>query len=516
MLPEKVIAYLQENYLKTRKPFCFLITSEYKLKQVWGGIDPLAICNLEEGDTVLDNAPFLLGTLTNQIQVLPFISNARGDVFEVHTVPAAEDHFVVILDAREEHSALQHTQQVANEDRLLGANQRKLIQRQSELIGDLIEAKSELDHRQREAERSNAEKNEFIAMMSHEFRTPLASIINYADLALDHNATASDIRKSSEAVARASRHLASLVDTVLDEAKFESERAVKETPFEAISMVNDLATIMAPLAAEKELSFAAYLSESVPKFLYADEVCLRQILVNLLGNAVKYTNAGGVKLNIDWLQGNLQATVVDTGPGISAADQERIFQAFERGNDTGSDVSGTGLGLAISMNLVKQMEGRLDIKSSAGEGCLIQVSVPASIAENLDISETILPTHAAKLNATKPASILICDDDEDMLELYEYYLHRAGYGLILAKDASEAVAKTLAYFPDMVLMDIFTPKMNGREAAERLRKAGFSNPILAVTANNIEGDEYEIFNDGLRKPFQMPELLRKIQKHMAS
>ena len=171
-----------------------------------------------------------------------------------------------MLDASEDHHALRDTQQLANEDRLQGANQRKLIERQSELIADLVEAKSELDHRQREAERSNAEKNEFIAMMSHEFRTPVASIINYADLALDQKATASDIRKSSEAIGRASRHLASLVETVLDDAKLESEHALKKTPFEVMSMVSDLSTIMAPLAAEKGLSFAAFLADSVPSF----------------------------------------------------------------------------------------------------------------------------------------------------------------------------------------------------------------------------------------------------------
>jgi len=514
MLPEQAVTYLQEEYLKSRKPFCFLVNSEYQLKQVWGGLDPLAICNLNEGDDVLDKAPFLLGALSDQIQILPFVSNARGDVFEVHTVPSAGDHFVVILDASTEHRALQSVQQVANEDRLLGVNQRKLIQRQSELIADLIETKSELDHRQREAERSNAEKNEFIAMMSHEFRTPVASIINYADLALDCNASPSDIRKSSEAISRASRHLASLVDTVLDDARFETERAVKKIPFEVVSMVGDLSTIMAPLAAEKGLSFAAFLADSVPRFLYADEVRLRQILVNLLGNAVKYTSVGGVKLSVEWFDGNLQATVVDSGPGISKEDQVRVFQAFERGNDANAQASGTGLGLAITMNLIKQLQGEIEIDSSLGEGCTIRMNTPASIAENLDISETILPTHATKFNAAKPASILICDDDEDMLELYEYYLHRAGYGLILARDAREAVAKALAYSPDMVLMDIFTPKMNGREAAQQLRKAGFTNAILAVTANNTDGAEYDIFNDSLRKPFQMPALLEKIQKHL--
>ena len=509
MLPKQVVTYLKQEYLR-RRPFCFLVDSEYRLKQAWVGLDPLSICDLSEGDDTLDKAPFLLGALSERVQVLPFVSTAQGDVFEVHTIPSEVDHFVVVLDASEDHHALRDTQQLANEDRLQGANQRKLIERQSELIADLVEAKSELDHRQREAERSNAEKNEFIAMMSHEFRTPVASIINYADLALDQKATASDIRKSSEAIGRASRHLASLVETVLDDAKLESEHALKKTPFEVMSMVSDLSTIMAPLAAEKGLSFAAFLADSVPSFLYADEVSLRQILVNLLGNAVKYTNQGSVRLNIDWESGNLKATVVDTGPGISSADQAKIFQAFERGSDANAQAAGTGLGLAITMDLIKRMDGELNISSFIGEGCTIQMDVPAAIAEGVDVGEAILPTHAAKLNSSEPTSILICDDDEDMLELYQYYLHRAGYGLILAKDARDAVVKTLAYSPDIVLMDIFTPTMNGHEAAKELREAGFSNPIIAVTGTKVSEAEKKVFNDYLRKPFQMSELLEKI------
>ena len=514
-LPDEIIEYLQSDYLSKRRPFCFLIDAEYKLGQIWGEIELPAFQALETGDNMLDRAPFLLGTLGAEIEVLPFVTNSDGDIFEVHTLPHGDRHLVVILDASHEHAFLQARQQTANEVRLLHASQQKLISRQRDLIGDLIEAKSELDHRRREAERNNETQSRFIAMMSHEFRTPLASIINYSDLALDEGATAKDVRRSGEAIARASRHLTSLVDTVLDEARLEAGRVqITEVPFDVHMLVDDMAAIMAPLAAEKGLAFAAYLGDTVPPCLLADVVFLRQILINLLGNAVKFTDAGGVTLRINWQQDTLNATIVDTGPGIELADQERIFQAFERGGDMTSGVPGAGLGLAISLDLARLMRGQISLESEFGSGCTISVSVPAPAVERRDRSDTILPQPAEEFRASRPSSILLCDDDEDMLALSEYYLHRAGYGLILARDGLEAVEKALAYSPDLILMDINTPRLSGSDAATRLREAGFTNPILALTASDIRQIKNDSFTASLRKPIQMPELLAQIKQHL--
>lgn len=515
MLPNQIKSYLQSVYLSKRRPFCFLVNSECQLQQFWGEIDASVFETLELGENMFDRAPFLFGTLNTEIEVLPFVTNSEGDVFEVHTIPHGDLHFVVLLDASQELLSQQTKQQTANEVRLLHASQEKLIDRQRQLISDLVEAKSELDHRRREAERNNARKNEFIAMMSHEFRTPLAAIINYSDLALDEKATAIDIRKSGEAIARASRHLGSLVDTVLDDAKLEASREqITEVPFEVRTLIDDLAAVMAPLAAEKGLAFAAYLAENVPPTLLADVVFLRQVLINLLANAVKYTDTGGVTLNICWLLGDLNITVVDTGSGIKTADQERIFQAFERGSDTSLTTQGAGLGLAISLNLAHLMHGRIDIESKVGSGSKISLSVPAPEVEGHSDENTIMPTPTEELHASRPASILICDDDEDMIALCEYYLHRAGYGLILAQDGLEAVEKVLANEPDLVLMDINTPRLNGLDAAVRLRKAGFHNPILAMTASDMSQIQSDCFTDSLRKPFQMPELLAQIKQYL--
>jgi DNA-binding response OmpR family regulator len=142
------------------------------------------------------------------------------------------------------------------------------------------------------------------------------------------------------------------------------------------------------------------------------------------------------------------------------------------------------------------------------------VSIPAVVPEAGFEEEQVLPEPAQEYCANRPATILLCDDDEDLLTLAEYYLQRAGYGLLLARDGEEAVDKTLAYGPDLVLMDINIPRLRGSDAAAQLRKSGFSGPIVALTASDIRRLDNEDFTDSLRKPIQMPRLLAEIQSHI--
>ena len=513
--PEDIVEYLQSDFEKRRRPFCFLIDAEYLLQDWWGDAALYGFDELNVGDDMLNRAPYLLGYLSASGFVLPFMTTANSRTVDVHVVVNGALFYVIVTDATHEHDFHQQRQQITNDVRLLHRQQDKLIKRQRDLIGELVEAKTELDHRRREAERNIEKKSEFIAMMSHEFRTPLASIINYADLALEKDTSVSDIRKSAEAIARASHHMNSLVDTVLDEARLEAGRMqLSEQPFALSVLFDDLAAIMAPLAAEKGLSFATYLHEGVPEVIRADDVCLRQILINLLGNAVKFTDTGGVRLDISWTAGQLRATVSDTGPGIALQDQERLFRAFERGQDADVRKPGSGLGLAITLELAKLMHGSLDLSSQPGAGCKVSITVPASIVETELEEDPILPEPAEEFRALRPATILLCDDDEDLLVLAEYYLHRAGYGLLLARDGQEAVEKALAYRPDLVLMDINTPRLSGADAASQLRKAGFTAPIVALTASDVRKLNSGDFTGSLRKPIQMPRLLAQIQAHI--
>lgn len=510
-LPSQIVDYLQHDLLGGARPFCFLIDANYRLVDAWGDGERYRLAGLERGTDMLAHAPYLLGSLGETIQKLENIEADNGANFHLHAIPDEAGHYVVLLDAQTEHDTLRQKQQSVNELRLVHAQQHKLIERQRELISELVETRSELDHHRREVERGSANKSRFIAMMSHEFRTPLASIINYSELAAEQDADDNTIQKSIEAISRSARHLTSLVEAVLDDARLDAGYLeLQEHDFSLHGLLSDLAAMMAPLAAEKGLSFATQIDADVPESIRADEVRLRQILINLLGNAVKYTIDGSVRLIVSHAEGRLVVTVSDTGPGISPTNQERVFQAFERGSRT--DASGAGLGLTITLRLAKLMGGEITLDSLPGEGCTASLHVPVAEASGERVqSSELLPTPGEDSVATKPLSILICDDDEDMIALIEHYLHRSGYGLVTTSDSSEAIAKTLKYDPDLVLMDCNVPGIGGVDAAALLRQRGYDKPIVALTASQLTDAEKDAFTMYFRKPAPMPELLGAIK-----
>ena len=512
-LPTAVIEKLQGDFVAEARPFCFLVDADFKLIETWGDGTWAGIDALPAGSDMLRQAPYLLGALGSEPQRLNYVSTAADVVVHILTMPHNDNFYCVLLDAGQSHDFLQDRQQAANELRLLHASQQKLIARQRDLITELVEAKAELDHHRRDIERSSAGKSRFIAMMSHEFRTPLASIVNYSDLALEDGTSAAQIRKSVEAIGRSGRHLTSLVEAVLDEARLDAGQIqLRERNFDLHNLLDDLAAMLAPLAAEKGLAYATFVDADVPRHIRADDVCLRQILTNLLGNAVKYTEDGGISLYVTYHGGNLVATVSDTGPGISIEDQERIFRAFERGDEHADTRTGAGLGLTITLHLAKLMRGEISLDSLPGQGCTVSVHIPASAAEETSSTESALRAPAEDTFATEAVSVLVCDDDEDMLALLEHYLHRSGYGLITAANSSDALDKTLAYEPDIVLMDVNLPGMGGVEAARTLRDRGYAAPIVAITASKLDDAQQSVFTRYFRKPAAMPELLAEIKK----
>ncbi|MBU2676089.1 MAG: hybrid sensor histidine kinase/response regulator, partial [Gammaproteobacteria bacterium] len=437
-LPPHVVSYLQNEFLAQTQPFCFLIDENYRLLESWGESDWCGLSEIRPAADMRKHVPFLFGMSVGEVQKFDFVELPGRVIVTVHVIPDDGQCYVVLLDARQGHASTQSQQQSVNELRLMHTRQNKLIGRQRDLISELVEAKSELDHHRREAERISENKSRFIAMMSHEFRTPLASIINYAELAGEAGTSSNDVQKSIETISRSAKHLTSLIEAVLDDASLDAGQVeLVEHDFSIVDLLNDMAAMMAPMAAEKGLSFATYLDPDLPKMIHADEVRLRQILINLLGNAVKYTHDGGVKLTTTYNVGRLVVTISDTGPGISIEDQERVFRAFERGSGQGE--TGAGLGLTITLRLVELMGGEVSLDSMPGEGCTVSVHVPVTACEDGPSAKVpILPTPSDDTIAAKPLSILICDDDEDMVALVEHYLHRSGYGLITSSDSSEA------------------------------------------------------------------------------
>ncbi len=513
--PVEVVEFLENEFRDSTKPFCILINGDGHLVDQWGDAQWCEHEDLEIGDDVLERDPFLHGCLDQTSLRLDFVSLKPGLVAHVRILPAQRGHYAILLDAREEHDSIRQKQQTANELKLLHIGQRKLIARQRDLIAGLVEARAELDHRRKEAERVSRSRGRFIAMMSHEFRTPIASIVNYSDLALGAGVSSEELVKSVEAISRSGRHLASLVDAVLDEARLDAgQAALNDSDFDLYALLDDLTGMMAPLAAEKGLAFATRVDPDVPEFMHADHTRLRQILINLLGNAVKFTEQGGVELAVSFSNEHLAAVVHDTGPGIDLKDQERVFTAFERGTGSDDRAAGVGLGLTISMQLATLMGGDVSLDSAAGKGCTVSVHVPVSspVGRSQSDSTAFGAAPSEETAAEKATSVLLCDDDEDMIALVEHYLLRAGYGLMTAGDGEEAIEKALSFSPDLVLLDVNIPGMSGIDAAGQLRDRGYGGPIVALTASRLSRDEEGAFTRCFRKPAPMSELLADIKR----
>ncbi|MEO1575473.1 MAG: ATP-binding protein, partial [Pseudomonadota bacterium] len=355
-LPAPVQDYLMSLLAQRQAPLTAEVDSEWRLLSLHG--DEQLLGELTIGSDLRDALPFLHGQDAFDCFVLPMMNLDAERVFNIHGVPGDDRAYVLFLPADEEHNARRDLQQKANEVRLLNHRQKRLVEQ-------LSVAKAALEARERDLVRANDIKARFIAGISHEFRTPLTAILGYAELIEEGTSAASETSEVDahiRSVSRAARHLLSMVDNILDQARLEDGQVVlNPQPIVLRDLVDDLTATLAPLAAARFLGFAAFVDPAVPTTVRTDGTRIRQILLNLLGNAIKFTEEGDVRLDIGWDDGTLTCTVTDTGPGIAEEDQQSIFDAFSRGR--GSDqVRGVGLGLNITQRLCGLLGGRVELE----------------------------------------------------------------------------------------------------------------------------------------------------------
>ena len=512
--PAAVQAYLDDWIQNDAKPLCCRISRDYTLEEMHGDASSHGLDGLSIGDDLRAVAPFLEDYGWDTNVVLPLVSSVEGFASHVHLIPYGDDRLVVYLDAREEFVNKQRSQQATNEARLLNYRQNRLLE-------ELIDAKAELDGRRREAEENSRRKSEFIASMSHEFRTPLTAVIGYTRLMRRHDGLDSALSEKIKAVERASDHLLSLVENLLDQARLEAGGVeIRRTVTDLRRMLEDLSMVLAPLAAEKGLCFEISAAPSVPSFVEIDELRFRQILLNLLGNAIKFTESGSVKLSLTWADGGLEALVEDTGPGIPEADQKRIFEAFQRSEGERRN-PGAGLGLTIALTLAELMGGEIQIRSTLGTGTAVSVRLPAGSISGPTIDASGLLRRKDEAGAhAQSAHILLAEDDEEIVRLVTMHLEGAGYRVSAASNGRRAVDAALEESPDLIVMDVGMPVLDGPTAARELRDKGYTGPILALTGSElVENPEFALacgFSDYLKKPFHVPELLSTLVRMLLS
>ena len=339
------------------------------------------------------------------------------------------------------------------------------------------------------AEESNRLKGQFLAHMTHELRTPLTAILGFNNINWKSETLTREERiGNGEVIDRNSRHLLALINSILDQAKLEAGqiRIVKQ-PENLRALVNDVMATMLPLVSGKPVTLEAVFDEQVPEVVEIDAFRIRQILLNLLSNAVKFTSKGSVKVVVSWEPGQVSMKVIDTGPGMSAEQLNRIFVPFQQANDTdAARFGGTGLGLTISKELASLMGGNIGVESSVGVGTRFLLNIPAAASPEaaLSVQEDMRPVAIGPklMNGV----VMIAEDADDLRGLAVIYLKRFGLSVLQAKNGREAVDLALEHVPDVVLMDMEMPVLHGLEAVRELRGAGFGRPILAMTAHGGE------------------------------
>ncbi|UZR29186.1 PAS domain S-box protein [Methylococcus mesophilus] len=377
------------------------------------------------------------------------------------------------------------------------------------------------------AEAANRAKSIFLANMSHELRTPLNAILGFSGLMRKDPSLPESQRQYLDIVNRSGEHLLTLINDVLDMAKIEAGRVqLENAPFDLGLLMRDTMDMMKLRAQEKGLLLLTEQSSQFPRYVVGDEARLRQVLINLVGNAIKFTCQGGVTVRLSSTRGDaprLLIEVEDSGPGITPEDQQRIFKPFVQLDRQDGGNEGAGLGLAIARQFVQLMGGSIQLESTPGKGSLFRIDLPLhEVGQNvLPPSEAVEQRDVAGLAPGQPEyRILIVEDQTDNQLLLVKLMESIGFPVKVAENGQRGVELFQSWQPHLIWMDRRMPVMDGVEATRRIRRlpGGQTVKIVAVTASAFKEQKEELRGAGMdgfvRKPYRSGEIYECLSKQL--
>ena len=384
------------------------------------------------------------------------------------------------------------------------------------------------------AEKANQAKTEFLANMSHEIRTPLNAITGFSQALAEEPGMPESAKEDIKDILMASNSLLDIVNGVLDISKIEANKIeIINKVYEPLNIFEELKPLTKVRIGEKPIEFRTYIDSTIPKYLYGDAVRIKQIVLNILTNAAKYTNEGFIDFKVSSIiKGDvcrLIISVEDTGKGIKPEQINKLFTKFDRLDEEDNiTIEGTGLGLAITKKLLELMNGQITVQSVYGKGSKFTAYIDQKIVPESEVEDTkanAIPSGSVEVlsmdDANETKRVLVVDDNKLNLKVAEKLLSKYNLDLTLANSGQECLDLiNSGQDYDIILMDDMMPNMNGKETLKHLKELNVKMPIIALTANALSGMREEYigmgFNDYLAKPIEKAELERVFMKYLGT